>query len=109
MTGKISEIFLNNMFECDGYTCHCEKDIENVAPGIPPKTTLKLYCELDKPLLFSYAPRTGLNLTGVAGGVIEKNILGKLLAIPDGDIDKHIAFLRHMDFYYLYKVMSMNL
>ncbi len=31
MEGKISEIFLNNMFECDGYTCHCEKDIENVA------------------------------------------------------------------------------
>ena len=70
MAGKISEIFLNNMFECDGYTCHCEKDIENVAPGIPPKTTLKLYCELDKPLLFSYAPRAGLNLTGIAGGVI---------------------------------------
>ena len=98
MAGKISEIFLNNMFECDGYRCHCEKDIENVAPGIPPKTTLKLYCELDKPLLFSYAPRTGLNLTGVAGGVIEKNILGKLLAIPDGDIDKHIAFFEAYGF-----------
>ena len=98
MAGKISEIFLNNMFECDGYTCHCEKDIENVAPGIPPKTTLKLYCELDKPLLFSYAPRAGLNLTGVAGGVIEKNILGKLLAIPDGDIDKHIEFFETYGF-----------
>lgn len=98
MAGKISEIFLNNMFECDCYTCHCEKDIENVAPGIPPKTTLKLYCELDKPLLFSYAPRAGLNLTGVAGGVIEKNILGKLLAIPDGDIDKHIEFFETYGF-----------
>lgn len=98
MAGKISEIFLNNMFECDGYTCHCEKDIENVAPGIPPKTTLKLYCELDKPLLFSYAPRAGLNLTGIAGGVIEKNILGKLLAIPDGDIDKHIEFFETYGF-----------
>ena len=95
MEGKISEIFLNNMFECDGYTCHCEKDIENVAPGMPPKTTLKLYCELDKPLHFSYAPKVGLNLTGVAGGAIEKNILGKLLAIPDGDIDKHIEFFEY--------------
>jgi len=98
MEGKISEIFLNNMFECDGYTCHCEKDIENVAPGMPPKTTLKLYCELDKPLHFSYAPKVGLNLTGVAGGAIEKNILGKLLAIPDGDIDKHIEFFETYGF-----------
>ncbi|MBP2658200.1 MAG: hypothetical protein H6Q69_1232 [Firmicutes bacterium] len=98
MAEKISEIFLNNMFECDGYACHCEKDIENVAPGMPPKTTLKLYCELDKPLRFSYAPRAGLNLTGIAGGAIAKNILGKLLAIPDGDIDKHIEFFQTYGF-----------
>lgn len=98
MAEKISEIFLNNMFECDGYTCHCEKDIENVAPGVPPKTTLKLNCELNKPLHFSYAPRAGLNLTGVAGAVKEKNILGKLLSIPDGDIDKHIEFFETYGF-----------
>ena len=98
MAEKISEFFLNNMFECDGYACHCEKDIENVAPGMPPKTTLKVYCELDKPLLFSYAPRAGLNLTGIAGGSIAKNILGKLLAIPDGDIDKHIEFFQAYGF-----------
>ncbi len=98
MAEKISEIFLNNMFECDSYACHCEKDIENVAPGMPPKTTLKLYCKLDKPLRFSYAPRAGLNLTGIAGGAISKNILGKLLAIPDGDIDKHIEFFETYGF-----------
>lgn len=98
MVEKISGIFLNNMFECDGYACHCEKDIENMAPGMPPKTTLKIYCELDKPLRFSYAPRVGLNLTGIAGGAIAKNILGKLLAIPDGDIDKHISFFETYGF-----------
>ncbi|GLI52212.1 hypothetical protein TSYNTROOL_22980 [Tepidanaerobacter syntrophicus] len=55
MDKKISEIFLNSLFEYDGYACHCEKDIENVAPGQPPKTTLKLYSDINKPLHFSYA------------------------------------------------------
>lgn len=98
MAEKISEIFLNNMFECDSYACHCEKDIENVAPGMPPKTTLKLHSEVDKYLRFSYAPRVGLNLTGTAGGTIAKNILGKLLATADGDIDKHIEFFKTYGF-----------
>lgn len=98
MSKKISEFFLNNLFEFDGYTCHCEKDTENISPGIPPKTTLKLYCDLDKPLHFSYAPKDGLNLTGLAGGVIEENILGKLLAIKDGDIDEHIQFFETYGF-----------
>ncbi|MCK9479272.1 MAG: hypothetical protein M0R40_07210 [Firmicutes bacterium] len=98
MAKRISRIFLNSMFKCDNYVCHCEKDIKNVAPGQPPKTTLKLYCDINKPLHFSYAPRVGLNLTGIAGGVIEKNILGKLLAIPNGDIDKHIEFFETYGF-----------
>lgn len=89
---KNTDIFLNNLFQCENYACNCVKDIENVAPDMPPKTTLKLYADSSRLLNFSYAPREGLNLTGVAGGVIEKNILGKLLAIPDGDIDKHIEF-----------------
>ena len=87
-----TDIFFNNLFECENFACNCVKDIENVAPDIPPKTTLKLYSDSTRLLTFSYAPREGLNLTGVAGGLIEKNILGKLLAIPDGDIDKHIDF-----------------
>lgn len=98
MAEKFSEIFLNSMFECNSFACHCEKDIKNVAPGQPPKTTLKLYCDMNKPVRFSYAPRAGLNLTGVAGGVIEKNILGKLLAIPDDNIDKHIEFFETYGF-----------
>ena len=98
MAEKISEFFLNNLFECGGYACHCEKDIKNVVPGMPPETTLKLYSELDKPLRFSYAPRAGLNLTGIAGGAIAKNILGKLLATPDGDIDQHIDFFQTYGF-----------
>lgn len=98
MPEKIPEIFLNTMFEYDGFGCCCAKDTENVAPDEPPKTTLKLYTDISKPLRFSYVAKTGLNLTGKAGGVIEKNILGKILALPNGDIDKHIEFFKTYGF-----------
>lgn len=98
MPEKISEIFLNTMFEFDGFGCCCAKDTENVAPDEPPKTTLKLYTDISKPLHFSYAAKAGLNLTGKAGGVIAQNILGKILALPTGDIDKHIAFFQSYGF-----------
>lgn len=98
MSEKIPEIFLNTMFEYDGFGCHCVKDTENVAPNEPPKTTLKLYTDISKPLRFAYAAKTGLNLTGKSGGVIEQNILGKILALPNGDIDKHIEFFETYGF-----------
>ena len=40
MAKKISELFMNSLFEYDSYTCKFEKDIENVAPDQPPRTTL---------------------------------------------------------------------
>ena len=98
MPEKISEMFLNTMFEYDGYGCYCAKDTENIFPDKPPKTTLKLYTDASKPLRFSYVPKWGLNLTGKAGGAIEKNILGKILALPTGDIDKHIEFFQTYGF-----------
>ena len=98
MPEKIPEIFLNTMFEYNGFGCCCVKDTENVAPDEPPKTTLKLYTDISKPLRFAYAAKAGLNLTGKAGGVIEQNILGKILALPNGDIDKHIEFFETYGF-----------
>lgn len=98
MPEKISEMFLNTMFEYDGFGCCCAKDTENVAPDEPPKTTLKLYTDISKPLRFSYAAKAGLNLTGKAGALIEKNILGKILALPVGDIDRHIEFFKTYGF-----------
>lgn len=98
MPEKISEIFLNTMFEYDGFGCCCVKDTENVAPGEPPKTTLKLYSDISKQLRFSYAAKSGLNLTGKAGGIIEQNILGKILALPNDDIDKYIEFFQNYGF-----------
>ena len=45
MAKKISELFMNSLFEYDSYTCKFEKDIENVAPDQPPRTTLKLIAQ----------------------------------------------------------------
>lgn len=100
MVKKFLDGFMSSLFEYDSYTCKFEKDIENVAPGQPPRTTLKLIAQQDQPIHFSYAPQKGLNLSGSAGGALVENILGKLLAIPDGDIDAHIAFFTDYGFLY---------
>ena len=100
MAKKILDSFMSSLFEYDSYACKFEKDIENVTPGQPPRTTLKLIAQQDQPIHFSYAPQKGLNLSGSAGGVLVENILGKLLAIPDGDIDAHIAFFTDYGFLY---------
>jgi hypothetical protein len=96
---KNNEKFLEtSLFQYSGYPCHCEKDIKNVTPGEPPKTTLKMYSDINQELLFSYAAGEGLNLTGIAGGQIEKNILGKLLSISSEDIEQHISFFEKYGF-----------
>ena len=99
MSSTISEIFLNNQFEFRNYICRCDKDIENVVPGEEPRTTLKIYCDTQRPLDYSYVAGEGLNLTGKNGGPIIKNILGKLLAIKEGDIDSHIDFIKSYGFF----------
>lgn len=43
-------------------------------------------------------PQKGLNLSGNAGGVIQSNVLGRLLAIKDRDIDAHIQFFQQYGF-----------
>jgi hypothetical protein len=95
----ISEIFVNNLFELDSYACQCEKDIKNVVPGEPPETTLKLYSDEQTPLHFSYASKDGLNQTGRHGGVIEKNILGQLLALKDDDVRGYVRFIKKYGFF----------
>ena len=57
MAKKISELFMNSLFEYDSYTCKFEKDIENVAPDQPPRTTLKLIAQHNHTIHFSYAPQ----------------------------------------------------
>lgn len=104
MAKNISGFFLNSLFEYESQACRVEKDIENVAPGQPPRTTLKLLALQNSPIRFSYAPQKGLIQSGPAGGVLADNILGKLLAIPDDDIDAHVAFF--MEYGFLYPVSA---
>ena len=100
MVEKISGISLKTMFQHEGYGCHCAKDTVNTSPNENPTVTLKVCPDTSTQLLFSYAPKDGLNMTGIAGGIYEKNILGKLLALPKGDIDKHIDFIEKYGFLY---------
>lgn len=100
MDEKISGISLKTMFQHEGYGCLCAKDTVNTSPDEAPTVTLKVCPDTRTQLLFSYAPKDGLNMTGVAGGLHEKNILGKLLALPKGDIDKHIEFIEKYGFLY---------
>ena len=100
MDEKNSGISLKTMFQHEGYGCLCAKDTVNTFPDEAPTVTLKVCPDTSTQLLFSYAPKDGLNMTGVAGGLHEKNILGKLLALPKGDIDKHIEFIEKYGFLY---------
>lgn len=100
MTEILSGISLNTMFQYEGYGCLCAKDTVNTSPDEAPKVTLKVCPNTSTYLLFSYAAKDGLNMTGVAGGSHDKNILGKLLALPNGDIDKHIDFIEKYGFLY---------
>lgn len=100
MSEKNMGISFATMFQYEGYGCICAKDTVNISPDEDPTVTLKACPDTSKRLLFSYAPKDGLNMTGVAGGIYEKNILGKLLSIPKGDIDKHIEFVEQFGFLY---------
>ena len=100
MDNKNYGISLTTMFQYEGYGCLCAKDIVNTSPDESPTVTLKICPDTSTHLLFSYAPKDGLNVTGVAGGLHEKNILGKLLALPKGDIDKYIEFIEKYGFLY---------
>ena len=98
MSKKLSEILMSSFFGCENLVCDCQKDIVNVAPGTDPQTTLKICGDVKQRLKFSYMPQKGLNLSGNAGGVIQPNVLSKLLAIKDGDIDSHIQFFQQFGF-----------
>lgn len=100
MNEKNSGISINTMFQHEGYGCLCAVDTVNTFPDEAPILTLKVCPDPNKRLLFSYAPKDGLDVTGVAGGIYEKNILGKLLSLPKGDIDKHIEFIEKYGFLY---------
>lgn len=97
---RVSEIFLGNEFEFRSKQCKCYRDVQNLVPGEDPITTLKLVADETLPLLFSYVRKDGLDLTGENGGVIDRNILGKLLTINDDKVDGYINFIENYGFFF---------
>jgi hypothetical protein len=100
MNKDSSGISITTMFKYEGYGCLCAVDTVNTSPNEDPSLTLKVCSDTNNRLLFSYAPKDGLNMTGVSGGLVEKNILGKLLSIPKDDLNRHIDFIKKYGFLY---------
>lgn len=91
--------FLVNSFEYENYPCICKKETVYSTPNEEPRYIVKLCRNTSvSPLKFSYSAQSGLNLSGNAGGIIEENILGKLLAIPTNDLDATIKFIEQYGF-----------
>lgn len=94
-----SNFFLNNFFELENSPCECKKETVYTAPDVDPSYVLKVCAKPDSDTLrFSYSAQKGLNQSGNAGGVINENILGQLLAIKPTDMDGTIEFLQKYGF-----------
>lgn len=98
MNKNNKEKLLASMFRCENFAATCVKDIENLEPGRPAVTTLKICSRNNDPMLFSYVPGSGLCQTGPGGGIIEKNILGQLRGLKDDDIDQYVGFFEKYGF-----------
>ena len=98
MTNKINSFFINS-FEFENYPCICRKESVYSSPNEEPTYIIKVCANTyAQPLKFSYSSQVGLSLSGNAGGIIEENILGKLLAIPSFDLDETIKFVEKYGF-----------
>lgn len=91
--------FLINSFEYENYPCICKKETIYSSPNEAPTYVIKVCADTTvAPLKFSYSAQSGLNLSGNAGGIVDENILGKLLAIPTNDLDSTIEFIEKYGF-----------
>ncbi len=98
MSEKKIDFFINSFFEYNSYSSKSEKETIFIAPEAPPQHNLKIYSKADSPLYFSFIPQKGLSLSGNAGAIIDENVLGQLLAIPDNNLDALIEFIEKFGF-----------
>lgn len=77
--------FENNLFRFDNDPCDCATDTINVAPGIPPATTIKVQAIPGEKIHFAFSSGVGLVRLGEKGALTEKNLLGSLISIKPGD------------------------
>lgn len=91
--------FLINSFEFENYPCICKKEVIYSSPNEEATYNIKVCSNRSvNPLKFSYSAQNGLNLSGNAGGIIDENILGELLAIPTSNLDETIDFIEKYGF-----------
>ena len=75
----------NNLFRFDNSPCNCAVDTHNIAPNQPPETVIKVQSISGEKIQFAFAPTEGLVRLGNKGALIEKNLLGKLIEVKNGD------------------------
>lgn len=88
MASETDNFFENNLFRFENSACECAVDTKHIAPGEAPETTIKVQALAGEHIQFAFAPTVGLVRLGAKGSLAEKNLLGELIAIKDGDTKK---------------------
>lgn len=85
MPENTENFFENNLFRFENAHCDCATDTINVAPGVPPETTIKVQSMPGEKIQFAFSSGVGLVRLGDKGALVEKNLLGSLISIKPGD------------------------
>lgn len=90
--------FENNLFRFDNDPCDCATDTINLAPGMPPATTIKVQALPGEKIHFAFSSGVGLVRLGEKGALIEKNLLGSLISIKTGDTTALFEYFKRNGF-----------
>lgn len=85
MAENNDNFFENNLFRFENRPCDCAEDIHYITPSQPPQTTIMVQAIPGNKIQFAFAPVVGLVRLGDKGALVEKNLLGNLIAIKNGD------------------------
>lgn len=85
MVENNDNFFENNLFRFENRPCDCAEDTHYITPSQPPQTTIKVQAIPGDKIQFAFAPVVGLVRLGDKGALVEKNLLGNLIAIRNGD------------------------
>ncbi|WP_127837209.1 CGNR zinc finger domain-containing protein [Clostridium prolinivorans] len=101
MSQNANNFFENNLFRFQSCACDCVEDIIHTAPGHPEKRILKLQAILEDTIHFAFAAGDiGLVRLGTKGALIEKNVLGNLISIKNGDTSALFNFFKRNGFFF---------
>ncbi len=98
MPENTENFFENNLFRFENAHCDCATDTINVAPGVPPETTIKVQSIPGEKIQFAFSSGVGLVRLGDKGALVEKNLLGSLISIKPGDTKSLFEYFDHNGF-----------